>query len=95
MQTKEYHDRIIEYYQATENAYKDSWNLDNSLSIHYGYWDEKSEIVSSIVVADERGYDRSGREYDPGSPVGCRLWGRREQYISGLADRLQGDGNNH
>jgi tocopherol O-methyltransferase len=41
MQAKEYHKRIIEYYNSTENAYKDSWDLENSLAIHYGYWDEK------------------------------------------------------
>ncbi len=34
-----YHQKIIEYYKDTENAYKDSWDLDNSLAIHYGYWD--------------------------------------------------------
>jgi len=37
----DYHKKIEEYYHDTENAYKDSWNLDNSLAIHYGYWDEK------------------------------------------------------
>ena len=37
----EYHQRIVEYYRDTENAYKDSWDLNNSLAIHYGYWDEK------------------------------------------------------
>jgi tocopherol O-methyltransferase len=41
MQTSEYHSRIIDYYRETEFAYKDSWDLDNSLAIHYGYWDEK------------------------------------------------------
>jgi tocopherol O-methyltransferase len=41
MQPTEYHKKIIAYYQATENAYKDSWDLDNSLAIHYGYWDKK------------------------------------------------------
>jgi tocopherol O-methyltransferase len=41
MQPLEYHKKIIEYYNTTENAYKDSWDLDNSLAIHYGYWDEK------------------------------------------------------
>jgi tocopherol O-methyltransferase len=41
MQATEYHQKIIDYYKATENAYKDSWDLDNSLAIHYGYWDDK------------------------------------------------------
>ena len=41
MQVTEYHQNIIDYYKATENAYKDSWDLDNSLAIHYGYWDDQ------------------------------------------------------
>lgn len=41
MKLTAYHKNIVDYYQATENAYKDSWDLNNSLSIHYGYWDEK------------------------------------------------------
>ncbi len=45
MQQKEYHKRIIDYYRDTENAYKDSWDLNNSLAIHYGYWDR---IVKSF-----------------------------------------------
>ena len=36
-----YHKNIIDYYAESENAYKDSWDLNNSLAIHYGYWDEK------------------------------------------------------
>ena len=39
MQANEYHKKIEDYYNSTENAYKDSWDLDNSLAIHYGYWD--------------------------------------------------------
>jgi cyclopropane fatty-acyl-phospholipid synthase-like methyltransferase len=41
MAVTEYQQRIIDYYRDTENAYKDSWDLNNSLAIHYGYWDEK------------------------------------------------------
>jgi tocopherol O-methyltransferase len=41
MQRSEYHDNIVTYFNSTENAYKDSWDLNNSLAIHYGYWDEK------------------------------------------------------
>jgi len=54
MWKEEYHNRIVEYYAATENAYKDSWDLDNSLSIHYGYWDEKvSSFPQSLVRMNE------------------------------------------
>ena len=41
MLKSDYHKKIIEYYNSTENAYKDSWDLNDSLAIHYGYWDEK------------------------------------------------------
>ncbi len=41
MQTTDYHKNIVDYYNSTEHAYKDSWDLNNSLAIHYGYWDEK------------------------------------------------------
>ncbi len=41
MKLTDYHKNIIEYYHLTEHAYKDSWDLNNSLAIHYGYWDEK------------------------------------------------------
>ena len=41
MQPTDYHQHIIQYYKDTENAYKDSWDLNNILAIHYGYWDKK------------------------------------------------------
>jgi len=41
MELTDNYKKIIEYYKDTENAYKDSWDLDNSLAIHYGYWDRK------------------------------------------------------
>jgi tocopherol O-methyltransferase len=41
MQVSDYHKKIEEYYNSTENAYKDSWDLDHSLAIHFGYWDSK------------------------------------------------------
>lgn len=41
MLLNEYHKKIIEYYHTTENAYKDSWDLNNSLAIHFGYRDNK------------------------------------------------------
>jgi tocopherol O-methyltransferase len=50
MQLTDYHKRIIDYYAATENAYKDSWDLDKSLSIHYGYWDNKVKSFSQSLL---------------------------------------------
>ena len=46
----EYHQRIVDYYHSTENAYRDSWDLDNSLAIHYGYWDEKVHSFSQSLA---------------------------------------------
>ncbi|MEN9549160.1 MAG: hypothetical protein RIR12_1751 [Bacteroidota bacterium] len=49
-----YQQQIIEYYRDTENAYKDSWDLNNSLAIHYGYWDEKvSTFPQSLIRMNE------------------------------------------
>lgn len=45
-----YHQKIIEYYKDTENAYKDSWDLNNSLAIHYGYWDEKVKTFPQSLI---------------------------------------------
>ncbi|MBK8311711.1 MAG: methyltransferase domain-containing protein [Chitinophagaceae bacterium] len=54
MQSADYHKRIIEYYKDTENAYKDSWDLNNSLAIHYGYWDEKvNSFPESLLRMNE------------------------------------------
>lgn len=40
MEQSTYHKKIVEYYNSTEHAYRDSWDLDASLAIHYGYWDQ-------------------------------------------------------
>jgi tocopherol O-methyltransferase len=50
MQPTEYHQRIIDYYRDTENAYKDSWDLNNSLAIHYGYRDEKAKSFPASLL---------------------------------------------
>jgi tocopherol O-methyltransferase len=49
-----YQQRIIDYYRDTENAYKDSWDLNNSLAIHYGYWDDKvNSFPQSLIRMNE------------------------------------------
>lgn len=54
MQPTEYHKKIIDYYRDTENAYKDSWDLNNSLAIHYGYWDDHvSSFQESLIRMNE------------------------------------------
>jgi len=76
MQPTEYHKRIIDYYRVTENAYKDSWDLDNSLAIHYGYWDEKvrsfpaSLLRMNEVMIEAAGIMVDDKVLDAGCGVG-------------------------
>lgn len=67
MLLNEYQQRIADYYRDTENAYKDSWDLNKSLSIHYGYWDDKvrsfpqslirmNEIMAEAVIIEKGDY---------------------------------------
>jgi tocopherol O-methyltransferase len=76
MSSTEYHERIIQYYKDTENAYKDSWDLNNSLSIHYGYWDDKvrnfpqSLLRMNEVMSEAASIQASDRVLDAGCGVG-------------------------
>ena len=76
MKPGEYHQKIIDYYRDTENAYKDSWDLNNSLAIHYGYWDEEvksfpeSLIRMNEVMMKAAGIKSSDRVLDAGCGVG-------------------------
>jgi cyclopropane fatty-acyl-phospholipid synthase-like methyltransferase len=77
MELLDYHKKIIEYYNSTENAYKDSWDLDNSLAIHYGYWDEKvNSFPASLIRMNEVMSEAAG--VAPGEHVldaGCGVGG--------------------
>lgn len=74
--TADYHQKIIDYYRDTENAYKDSWDLNNSLAIHYGYWDEKvnsfpqSLMRMNEVMMEAAGIKPTDRVLDAGCGVG-------------------------
>lgn len=76
MLPSDYHQKIIDYYRDTENAYKDSWDLNNSLAIHYGYWDEKvrsfpeSLIRMNEVMMKTADIKPSDRVLDAGCGVG-------------------------
>jgi tocopherol O-methyltransferase len=76
MLTEEYHKKIVEYYNSTENAYKDSWDLNNSLAIHYGYWDEKvrsfpqSLLRMNEVMIEAGGIATNDKVLDAGCGVG-------------------------
>lgn len=76
MLPSDYHQKIIDYYRDTENAYKDSWDINNSLAIHYGYWDEKvrsfpeSLIRMNEVMMKTADIKSSDRVLDAGCGVG-------------------------
>ncbi|MEK7224398.1 MAG: methyltransferase domain-containing protein [Bacteroidota bacterium] len=71
-----YHQKIIDYYRDTENAYRDSWDLNNSLAIHYGYWDEKvnsfpqSLLRMNEVMMEAATIKSTDRVLDAGCGVG-------------------------
>lgn len=50
MNKADYHQQIIEYYRDTENAYKDSWDLERSLAIHYGYSDRHTKTFRESLL---------------------------------------------
>jgi cyclopropane fatty-acyl-phospholipid synthase-like methyltransferase len=50
----QYHQRIADYYTQTQNAYKDAWEMDKAMSIHYGYWDENvNSFTGSLLRMNE------------------------------------------
>ncbi len=76
MQQTEYHKNIEEYYQQSENAYKDAWDLDKSLAIHYGYWDKKVKSFSQSlqrmneIMAEAAEIKQTDKVLDAGCGVG-------------------------
>src|SRR6185503_975057 len=76
MKLTSYHKNIVDYYAVTENAYKDSWDLNNSHAIHYGYWDEKvktfpqSLIRMNEVMAEAANIKASDMILDAGCGIG-------------------------
>lgn len=76
MHPTDYHEKIIQYYKDTENAYKDSWDLNNSLAIHYGYWDAsvksfpESLVRMNEVMMEAAAIQQTDRVLDAGCGVG-------------------------
>lgn len=76
MKLTAYHKNIVDYYAATENAYKDSWDLNNSFAIHYGYWDEKvksfpqSLLRMNEVMMDAGKISSTDKVLDAGCGIG-------------------------
>jgi cyclopropane fatty-acyl-phospholipid synthase-like methyltransferase len=76
MAQSEYHDRISRYYSESENAYKDSWDLDHSLAIHYGFRDDQARSFRAslgrmnVVMAEMAEVKEGEMVLDAGCGVG-------------------------
>ncbi|MEO6613389.1 MAG: methyltransferase domain-containing protein [Chitinophagaceae bacterium] len=92
MPPTDYHQKIIEYYKDTENAYKDSWDLNNSLAIHYGYWDkEVHSFPGSLVRMNEIMMTTAGiKPADRVLDAGCGVGGSSIFLASRLGCRVTG-----
>lgn len=92
MSISEYHQRIIQYYKETENAYKDSWALDKSLAIHYGYWDEQvKDFPASLLRMNEVMMEMAEiRATDRVLDAGCGVGGSSIFMASTLGCRVTG-----
>jgi len=71
-----YHQNIIDYYRDGEVTYRDVWDLDRSMAIHFGYWDEQVKSFSqsltrfNAVLAELAGIQSHHRVLDAGCGVG-------------------------
>lgn len=45
---------IIDYYDQTENHYRMFWQLETSMGLHYGIWDENARTLSQAVLNTNR-----------------------------------------
>ncbi|HEX5654590.1 MAG TPA: methyltransferase domain-containing protein [Chitinophagaceae bacterium] len=92
MQRSEYHNKIIEYYNHTENAYRDTWDLDKSLSIHYGYQDKSARSFrASLQRMNE--VMKEAAAIQPGDKVldaGCGVGGSSIFIASSTGARVTG-----
>jgi len=92
MQPSKYHQNIIDYYHSTENAYKDSWDLNNSLAIHYGYWDEQvKNFPQSLLRMNEVMMDAAQiKSTDHILDAGCGIGGSSIFLAERLGCRVTG-----
>lgn len=92
MHPTDYHEKIIQYYKDTENAYKDSWDLNNSLAIHYGYWDSTvKSFPQSLLRMNEVMMDAAAiKSTDKVLDVGCGVGGSSIFMASVLGCKVTG-----
>jgi len=92
MPPADYHQKIVEYYKDMENAYKDSWDLKNSLAIHFGYWDEKvRSFPQSLLRMNEVMMETAAiKGTDKVPDAGCGVGGSSIFHASTLGCKVTG-----
>lgn len=68
---------IIEYYDNCEVHYKMHWNLNQSLSLHYGYWDESTDSFhEALLNTNKKLIEYAGiKKEDQVLDMGCGIGG--------------------
>ena len=67
---------IVAYFDESEVAYRDSWHLESSLSLHYGFWEKGVKTLKAAlekeneVMADFVGITKNDVVIDAGCGVG-------------------------
>ncbi len=67
---------IVDYYEYCESNYRTYWDLDRSLAMHLGYWDETTSSLSEAlrreneVMAELAGVTSADRVLDAGCGMG-------------------------
>ncbi len=77
----QYQKSIVDYYSQTENSYKDAWDLDNTFSLHHGYWDSSVSSFSdsllrmNAVLAEKSAIQKDMHVLDAGCGIGgSSIW---------------------
>lgn len=72
---------IARYYDLSESQYRFFWNLDKSLSLHYGYWDSSTKNFHAAllninkVLSAKAGISKNNRVLDAGCGIGgSSIW---------------------
>jgi tocopherol O-methyltransferase len=72
---------IARYYDLSESQYRFFWNLDKSLSLHYGYWDHSTknfhEALLNInkILSGKAAISKNDRVLDAGCGIGgSSIW---------------------
>ena len=72
---------IALYYDLSESQYRVFWDLDKSLSLHYGYWDASTKTFNEAllninkVLSAKAGISKNDKVFDAGCGIGgSSIW---------------------